>query len=164
MTESNETELPYNLEVVVFPNRLCSDQTVADFLEALKEIDGITQIILSGPRTYDLVKRKIMIGKAKEIILDIQVGKFFIEVENSEIILPIREAADRIFPFGYRIGAGRYNKYQKTTMDYVRGYSLTFRKDILEREPDDSERELDDSERAYEDSKREFDDSERDPE
>ena len=155
MAESNETEPPYNLEVVVFPERLCSDETVAEFLEALKEIDGITQIILSGPRTYENVKRKILIGQTKEIILDIQVGKFFIEVEDSEVILPIREAADRVFTFGYKIGAGRYNKYQKTTMDYVRGYSLTFRKDILEREPEDSESESDDSEKEPDDLERE---------
>ncbi len=136
MSEPNEGELPYNLEVVIFPDRLCSDETVANFLLALKDIDGITQILLSGPRTYDLVKRKVKIGSTKEIILDIQVGKFFIEIENPEVIMDIRAAADRVFSFGYKIGAGRYNKYQKTTMDYVRGYTLTFRKDILEREPE----------------------------
>lgn len=134
MSEPNEGELPYNLEVVIFPDRLCSDETVANFLLALKEIDGITQILLSGPRTYDLIKRKIKIGSTKEIILDIQVGKFFIEIEHPEVIIDIRAAADRVFSFGYKIGAGRYSKYQKTTMDDVRGYSLTFRKDILERE------------------------------
>jgi len=136
LSEPNESELPYNLEVVIFPDRLCSDETVANFLLALKEIDGITQILLSGPRTYDLIKRKIKIGSTKEIILDIQVGKFFIEIEDPEVIMEIRAAADRVFSFGYKIGAGRYNKYQKTTMDHVRGYSLTFRKDILEREPE----------------------------
>lgn len=136
MSEPNEGELPYNLEVVIFPDRLCSDETVANFLLALKDIDGIIQILLSGPRTYDLVKRKVKIGSTKEIILDIQVGKFFIEIENPEVIMDIRAAADRVFSFGYKIGAGRYNKYQKTTMDYVRGYTLTFRKDILEREPE----------------------------
>jgi methyl coenzyme M reductase subunit D len=134
LAEPNESELPYNLEVVIFPDRLCSDETVANFLLALKEIDGITQILLSGPRTYDLIKRKIKVGSAKEIILDIQVGKFFIEIDHPEVIIDIRAAADRVFSFGYKIGAGRYNKYQKTTMDHVRGYSLTFRKDILERE------------------------------
>ena len=136
MSEPNAGELPYNLEVVIFPDRLCSDETVANFLLALKDIDGIIQILLSGPRTYDLVKRKVKIGSTKEIILDIQVGKFFIEIENPEVIMDIRAAADRVFSFGYKIGAGRYNKYQKTTMDYVRGYTLTFRKDILEREPE----------------------------
>jgi len=136
LSEPNAGELPYNLEVVIFPDRLCSDETVANFLLALKDIDGIIQILLSGPRTYDLVKRKVKIGSTKEIILDIQVGKFFIEIENPEVIMDIRAAADRVFSFGYKIGAGRYNKYQKTTMDYVRGYTLTFRKDILEREPE----------------------------
>lgn len=136
MPEPTEGELPYNLEVVIFPDRLCSDETVANFLVSLKDIDGITQILLSGPRTYDLVKRKIKVGSTNEIILDIQVGKFFIEIEYPEVIIDIRAAADRIFSFGYKIGAGRYNKYQKTTMDHVRGYSLTFRKDILEREPE----------------------------
>ena len=136
MSEPTEGELPYNLEVVIFPDRLCSDETVANFLIALKEIDGIIQILLSGPRTYDAVKRKIKVGSTKEIILDIQVGKFFIEIEHPEVIIDIRAAADRVFTFGYKIGAGRYNKYQQTTMDHVRGYSLTFRKDILEREPE----------------------------
>jgi methyl-coenzyme M reductase operon protein D len=141
MSESDEGEVPYNLEVVIFPNRLCGDDTVAKFLLCLKEIDGITQIILSGPRTYDMVKRVIKIGDAKEITLDIQVGQFFIEVDHPEVILSIREAADKSFEHGYRIGAGRYSKYQKTTMDYVRGYSLTFQKDILEKDSSDTDEE-----------------------
>lgn len=131
---NDDEELPYNPEVVIFPNRLCSDETVAEFLNALKEIDGITQVIMHGPRTYDLIKRCIKVGKTQELILDIQVGKFYIEIEQPQVIIPIREAADKIFTFGYRIGAGRYTKYQKTTMDHVRGYSLTFRKEILERD------------------------------
>ncbi len=141
MAESDEGEIPYNLEVVIFPNRLCGDETVAKFLLCLKEIDGITQIILSGPRTYDMVKRVIKIGDSKEITLDIQVGQFFIEVDQPEVILSIREAADKIFEYGYRIGAGRYSKFQKTTMDYVRGYSLTFQKDILEKDSSDTDEE-----------------------
>ncbi len=133
MSESDENTVPYNLEVVIFPNRLCSDDTVARFLYCLRKIDGITKVIMHGPRTYDLIKRTIKIGE-KEIILDIQVGKFFIEIDYPEAILSIREAADATFPFGYRIGTGRFTKYQKTTMDHVRGYSLVFRKEILKRE------------------------------
>jgi len=128
----NEDEIPYSPEVVIFPNRLCSDETVAKFLEGLKEVEGITKVILHGPRTYDSTKRVIKVGK-QELILDIQVGKFFIEIEHPEAIIAIQEAADEVFAqFGYRIGAGRFTKYQKTTMDYVRGYTLDFRKDILE--------------------------------
>ncbi len=136
MTEPEEDELPYNLEVVIFPNRLCSDETVKTFLESLRRIDGVISVIMHGPRTYDLIKRTIQVGE-QQLILDIQVGKFFIEIEHPEVILEIRKAADEDFKFGYRIGSGRYTKYQKTTMDHVRGYSLTFRKEILEREPDD---------------------------
>ena len=134
MFETGEGEASYSPEVVIFPNRLCSDETVQKFLEALKEIDGITKVIMHGPRTYDMIKRCIKVGESQEIILDIQVGKFYIEIDHPEVILPIREAADQIFSFGYRIGAGRYTKYQKTTMDHVRGYSLVFRKEILERD------------------------------
>ncbi|NVM52909.1 MAG: hypothetical protein HWN66_04340 [Candidatus Helarchaeota archaeon] len=134
MSELNENDVSYSPEVVIFPNRFCSDETVADFLNALRQIDGITKVIMHGPRTYDLIKRCIKVGDCQEIILDIQVGKFYIEIETPQIIIPIREAADNIFEFGYRIGAGRFTKYQKTTMDHVRGYSLVFRKDILERE------------------------------
>lgn len=134
MTETDENEVPYNPEVVIFPNRLCSDQTVANFLIALKKIDGVTQVIMHGPRTYDFIKRVIKVGETQDIILDIQVGKFYIEIDHPEVILAIREAADQCFTFGYRIGAGRYTKYQKTTMDHVRGYSLTFRKELLERD------------------------------
>lgn len=139
MSESDENELPYDLEVVIFPNRLCSDETVADFLECLKSIDGITKVIMHGPRTYDIIKRVIKIGGTQEIILDIQVGKFYIEFDEPNCIIPIREAADSIFTFGYRIGIGRYTKYRKTTMDHVRGYSLVFRKELLERSSDENE-------------------------
>lgn len=134
MAELNEGEGTYSPEVVIFPNRLCSDETVANFLEALKDIDGITKVIMHGPRTYDFIKRCIKIGDCQEIILDVQVGKFYIEIDHPQVIRSIREAADEIFKFGYRIGAGRYTKYRKTTMDHVRGYSLVFRKEILERD------------------------------
>jgi methyl-coenzyme M reductase subunit D len=130
----NEDEIPYNPEVVIFPNRLCSDETVAKFLDGLKQVEGIIKVILQGPHTFDSTKRVIKVGK-QELILDIQVGKFFVEIEQPEVIISIREVADEVFAqFGYRIGAGRYTKYQKTTMDYVRGYTLDFRKDILERD------------------------------
>ncbi|MHA1263654.1 MAG: methyl-coenzyme M reductase operon protein D [Candidatus Helarchaeota archaeon] len=137
MSDTENEEIPYNPEVVIFPNRLCSDETVAKFLMELKKIDGITKVIMHGPRTYDLIKRVIKVGKSQELILDIQVGKFFIEIDQPEVVLPIREAADKCFTFGYRIGAGRFTKYRKTTMDDVRGYSLVFRKDILERDLDE---------------------------
>ena len=133
MSDIDEEEVPYNLEVVIFPNRLCSDESVADFLECIRKIDGVIRVILSGPRTYDIIKREIQVGKQK-LILDIQVGKFYIEIEHPEVILPLREAADKTFSFGYRIGSGRYTKYRKTTMDHVRGYSLVFRKELLERD------------------------------
>ncbi len=135
MNEDTE-ELPYNLEVVIFPNRLCSDESVANFLQALRKIDGVLKVIMHGPRTYDMIKRTINVGE-KELILDIQVGKFYVEIAHPEVILPLRAAADEIFTFGYRIGSGRYTKYRKTTMDHVRGYSLTFRKEVLERDLND---------------------------
>jgi len=137
MSKLDNDEVPYSPEVVIFPNRLCSDETVKEFLEALRQIDGITQVIMHGPRTYDLIKRVIKVGN-QELILDIQVGKFYIEIENAAVILPIREAADLAFTFGYRVGAGRYTKYQKTTMDHVRGYSLVFRKELLERDTNET--------------------------
>ena len=131
----NEEELPYNIEVVVFPNRLCSDATVTAFLDALRKLAGVIKVIMHGPRTYDLAKRAIQVGNLEELILDIQVGKFYIEIDHPDTILEIREVADEVFAkFGYRIGAGRYTKYQQTTMDHVRGYSLTFRKELLDRD------------------------------
>ncbi|NVM30883.1 MAG: hypothetical protein HWN65_18730 [Candidatus Helarchaeota archaeon] len=139
MSESDETAFPYDLEVVIFPNRFCSDETVADFLECLKGIDGIIKVIMHGPRTYDIIKRVIKVGGTQEVILDIQVGKFYIEFDEPSCLVPIREAADSVFPFGYRIGVGRYTKWQKTTMDHVRGYSLVFRKELLERDSDENE-------------------------
>ena len=140
MFESDDGEAPYNLECVIFPNRLCSDETVTNFLEALRKIDGITKVIMHGPRTYDIIKRVLKVG-SQEVILDIQVGKFYIEIIQPEVILSIREAADEVFTFGYRIGTGRFTKYRKTTMDDVRGYSLVFRKELLERDIDDEEEE-----------------------
>ena len=133
MSEPDEDEIPYNLEVVIFPNRLCSDETVEKFLKSLKEIDGIIQILLQGPRTYDMIQRVIKVW-GKDYTLDVHVGKFFIEINHPDVIIPIREAADKVFEFGYRIGAGRYSKYRETTMDHVRGHSLIFRKEILERD------------------------------
>jgi methyl coenzyme M reductase subunit D len=116
-------------EVLIFPNRLLANHHVEEFLEKIKTIEGITQIMLTGPRIYE--PSTIKIG-SKEIPIKVQVGKLIIEIETVDLIQNIREVCDDCFKFGYRIGVGRYSKWRETTMDSVRGYSLVIQKDLLE--------------------------------
>ena len=117
------------VEVLIFPNRLLAIHHVEEFLEKIKTVDGITQIMLTGPRIYETCTIKI---GSKLVPLKIQVGKVIIEIEAVELIKDIREVCDACFKFGYRIGVGRYSKWRETTMDSVRGYSLVIQKDMLE--------------------------------
>jgi len=116
-------------EVLIFPNRLLAEHHVEEFLDKIKFVDGITRIMLTGPRIYE--QSKIRVG-SKDIPLKIQVGKLIMEIETIDLIKDIRKVCDDCFRFGYRIGVGRYTKWRETTMDSVRGYSLVIRKDMLE--------------------------------
>ncbi|MFX0133635.1 MAG: methyl-coenzyme M reductase operon protein D [Candidatus Hodarchaeota archaeon] len=116
-------------EVLIFPNRLLAEHHVEEFLEKIKTVEGISKIMLTGPRIYETSSIKL---GAKTIPLKIQVGKVIIQIEAIDLIKDIREVCDNCFKFGYRIGVGRYTKWRETTMDSVRGYSLVIRKDMLE--------------------------------
>ncbi|MHA1378769.1 MAG: methyl-coenzyme M reductase operon protein D [Candidatus Helarchaeota archaeon] len=116
-------------EVMIFPNRLLANHHVEEFLEKIKSVEGITQIMMTGPRIYETSTIKV---GSKEIPIKIQVGKLIMEIETIELIKDIREICDGCFRFGYRIGVGRYTKWRETTMDSVRGYSLIIQKDLLE--------------------------------
>ncbi|NVM01921.1 MAG: hypothetical protein HWN67_06275 [Candidatus Helarchaeota archaeon] len=116
-------------EVLIFPNRLLAEHHVEEFLEKIKDVEGISNIMLTGPRIYGT--SSINIG-SKSIPLKIQVGKLILQIEAVDLIKDIRKVCDYCFKFGYRIGVGRYTKWRETTMDSVRGYSLVIRKDMLE--------------------------------
>lgn len=116
-------------EILIFPNRLLAEHHVEEFLEKIKSVEGISKIMLTGPRIYE--NSSIKIG-TKTIPLKVQVGKVIIQIESVDLIKDIREVCDNCFKFGYRIGVGRYTKWRETTMDSVRGYSLVIRKDMLE--------------------------------
>lgn len=138
MDDKKEEEIDYDeigffprAEVQIFPERLLADHHVEEFLERIKSIEGITQIILTGPKVYSDEPRYIKVGD-KQILLKVQVGKLLIEVDKLDVIKDIKEVCDECFKFGYRVGIGRYSKWRETTMDHVRGHDLIIQKDMLE--------------------------------
>jgi len=97
-----EAEKP---EVEVFPYRLPSDETVSRFLNLLREIRGISRVMMHGPSIF--YRRSIRVG-GKEIVLRIQVGKFWVEMESLEQLEALREICKQVFPYGFELKVGRF--------------------------------------------------------
>jgi len=92
-------------EVEIFPYRLPSDETVSKFLNGLREIKGVLRVMMHGPSVY--YRRYIEVG-GKKIVLRIQVGKFWVEMESLEELEAIRELCKRVFPYGFELKVGRF--------------------------------------------------------
>jgi len=124
-------EAPFKPEIEIFPHRLPSDETVANFLLKVRKMRGITQVTLFGPRVY---YEKIIKVSGKVVPLRIQVARFWIEVEGIDVLEKLKDICDETFPYGFSIKVGRFTKYLETVGDRLRGSSLILRTDFLKGE------------------------------
>ncbi len=97
---------PGKPEVEVFPYRLPSDETVSKFLNLLRGVKGVSRVMMHGPPIY--YRRSIEVG-GKKIVLRIQVGKFWVEMETLEELETLREVCRQVFPYGFELKVGRFS-------------------------------------------------------
>ena len=102
-----EAEKP---EVEVFPYRLPSDETISKFLNLLREMRGVSRVMMHGPSIF--YRRTIQVG-GKEIVLRIQVGKFWVEMEDLEQVEALREICQQVFPYGFELKVGRFTRMKE---------------------------------------------------
>lgn len=105
-------------EIEIFPHRLPSDETLTKFLFKVGEVRGIVQISMQGPHVY--YERKIEVS-GEMIPLNIQVGKFWIEFEKTDVLEEaypkLRDICDETFPHGFDIRIGKFTKQRKLEED-----------------------------------------------
>ncbi|MBD3230389.1 MAG: hypothetical protein GF329_19575 [Candidatus Lokiarchaeota archaeon] len=108
------------MEIEIMPNRLLNDYTAIKFLNKLRKIDGVLEIMIYGPR---FKKRTIYLGK-NEVRLIVKVGRFWVVInkkDKEDILSDINAICSEIFNFGYSIQPRRFVKKQKSLCDYLYG-------------------------------------------
>ncbi|MCD1296199.1 methyl-coenzyme M reductase operon protein D [Methanocella sp. CWC-04] len=119
-------------QLEVFPDRLLNPDTAQKLLNELNKISGITRIVVYGPslpkdNPEDLLQGKFNVReptyldiKGEKVELTVQVGRFWIELEDAGVKEQVREACEKALPFPFTINEGLFIRTQKTITDYVR--------------------------------------------
>jgi methyl-coenzyme M reductase subunit D len=120
------------LQVEIFPDRLLNIETAQALLNELNKISGITRMIVHGPRLPSEDPDNLLAGKhnvrepkyldimGEKVVLTVQVGRVYVEMEDPSIKEKIKEACRKVLPFPFEINEGLYIRTQKTISDYVR--------------------------------------------
>jgi methyl-coenzyme M reductase subunit D len=120
------------LQVEIFPDRLLNNETAQALLNELNKISGITRMIVYGPRLPSQDPEDLLAGKhnvrepkylnimGEKVVLTVQVGRIFVEMEDPGIKEKIKVACRKVLPFPFEINEGIYIRTQKTVSDYVR--------------------------------------------
>ena len=130
-TNVPDTNVPVQIEI--FTERLLSPEVVEELLTELAKIGGIIRLILHGPRLASAVpegpakgtpnvhaaRRHIQVGQ-QDVELGVQVGRFWLELEDEDVIEQVEEACRRILPCGYQINRGLYMRTRPTQTDYAK--------------------------------------------
>jgi len=119
------------VEIEVMPERLLNDDTAIKFLNRVRKISGIIQIMIHGPR-YE--RRNIYLGK-NLVPLTIKIGRFWIEIEDEKVVNDIRIVCEDLFPFGYYIHPKRFLKHDTGIGDCLSG-SPVFRVNLINENED----------------------------
>ncbi len=119
------------LQIEVFPQRLLNFETARDLLDELNKVDGITRMIVHGPRMPRNDPEKMLNGQfepetkyldimGERVELTVQVGRVWIEVEGPDVVRKVRAACEKVLPMPFEINEGAYIRTRKTVTDYVR--------------------------------------------
>ena len=127
--KTNENGL---MQIEVFPQRVLNVETAQKLLDELNNINGITRMVVHGPRlpkesVSDLLDGKFnpqgktyLNIKGEKVELSVQVGRIWIEIENADVVEQVRLAAEKALPFPFEMYDGVYIRTKKTLTDYVR--------------------------------------------
>lgn len=109
------------MEIEILPNRLLKDETAIKFLNKLRKIEGILEIMVFGPRYQ---KRTVYLGK-NQVQLIIKIGRFWLVIDKEYVegtLMAIKEICEDSFcDFGYTVQPKRFVKKQKSLRDYIYG-------------------------------------------
>ncbi|WP_231845141.1 methyl-coenzyme M reductase operon protein D [Methanocella paludicola] len=120
------------MQIEVFPQRLLNIGTAQKLLNELNTIEGIIRMVVYGPGLPrddpdDLLEGKFGVAEKKyfnimgEMVeLSVQVGRIWIEIEDTKAIEKIREACEKALPFPFELNEGLYLRRKKTVSDYAR--------------------------------------------
>jgi methyl-coenzyme M reductase subunit D len=126
-----DTSIPVQIEI--FTERLLSPETVEQLLTELAKVEGITRLILHGPRIAPAVpegpakgtpnvhaaRKRIQVGQ-QDIELGVQVGRIWLELEDEDVIERVEEACRRTLSCGFQINRGLYIRTRPTQTDYAK--------------------------------------------
>ena len=128
------------MEIEIMPERLLNDDTAIKFLNRIRNLDGIAEIMLSGPR-YE--KRAVFIGKNK-INLILKISKFWLVVRDDEslehTLTNLKDACNEVFHFGYRMYPKRFIKKEKSLCDYLYGGPPIIRTTLVDDNDEEQEK------------------------
>jgi methyl-coenzyme M reductase subunit D len=120
------------MQIEVFPQRLLNIGTAQRLLNELNTIGGIIRMVVYGPglprdNPEDLLGGKFGVAEKKylnimgEMVeLSVQVGRIWIEIDDTKAIEKIREACEKALPFPFELNEGLYLRRRKTVSDYAR--------------------------------------------
>lgn len=130
-TDVPDTSIPVQIEI--FTERLLNPETVERLVTEFAKIEGITRLIMHGPRIAAAVpegpakgtpnvhaaRRHIQVGQ-QDVELGVQVGRFWLELEDEDVIEQVEEVSRRILPCGFQINRGLYIRTRPTQTDYAK--------------------------------------------
>jgi methyl-coenzyme M reductase subunit D len=130
-TNVPDTNIPVQIEV--FTERFLSPDMVEKLLTELAKINGITRLILHGPRIASTVptgpakgtpnahaaRKHIQVGQ-QDVELGVQVGRIWLELEDEDVIEQVEEACRRTLPCGFQINRGLFMRTRPTQTDYAK--------------------------------------------
>lgn len=116
----------------IFPQRMLTPATAQELLSKLEEIEGITRVLIQGPRLPLTVPygpgkgvpveqpgRKIVQMSGQVMELEVKVGRIRLEAEN-DVMEEIRTICTEILPFPFELKEGLFLRRKATVTDYAK--------------------------------------------
>ena len=131
---SNSTSDTDNLiQVEIFPHRLLSSQTSQKLLTELQGLDGISRMVIHGPRLPLEVKsgpgtghkvdhpdRQVIQVADTALELSVCVGRLWLEVANVDVKEEVRTVCKRVLPCIFDYKEGTFFHKKATVTDYAK--------------------------------------------
>ncbi len=131
---SNSTSDTDNLiQVEIFPHRLLSSQTSQKLLTELQGLDGISRMVIHGPRLPLEVKsgpgtgekvdhpdRQVIQVADTALELSVCFGRLWLEVANVDVKEEVRTVCKRVLPCIFDYKEGTFFHKKATVSDYAK--------------------------------------------
>ncbi|MBP2143085.1 methyl-coenzyme M reductase subunit D [Methanococcus voltae] len=121
------------IEIEVFPHRFLKASTTENFLNSVYSLETVQRVIMHGESLPQKVnygpakgtpvnhsERKIINVQGVEVQLTLQVGRFWILLDDETELSKVDEICKELFPYGYKVSEGRFIKDSPTVTDYMK--------------------------------------------